>query len=81
LRGCSKRPAGAVFVSLRSSTRGTDGGKELVRAHVNQASGSGQFRSVLIGLFVRYALACGVGRLGPRKGYLTGSEPELFDGS
>ncbi|OQW35601.1 MAG: hypothetical protein A4E20_01015 [Nitrospira sp. SG-bin2] len=60
--------------------RGTDGGKELVRAHVNQASGSGQFRSVLIGLFVRYALACGVGRPGLRKGYVTGSEPELFDG-
>lgn len=72
---------GVVLASRRDSMRGTDGGKELVRAHVNQASASGEAQSVPIGLLVRYGLACGVGRLGLREGYSTGSEPEPFEGS
>jgi hypothetical protein len=73
--------AGVVLASRRDSTCGTGGGKELVRAHVSQARASGEAQSVPIGLLVRYGLACGAGRLGLRKGYSTGSEPEPFEGS
>jgi hypothetical protein len=52
-----KNPASGVLASLRGSTRGTCGGKELIRSQVIEASGSSEAWYVPPRLFARCGLA------------------------
>src|SRR5512147_1105954 len=84
-----KKSASSALASLRGSTRGTCGGKELIRSHVIEASGSSEVGYVPPRLFVRCGVACGTVRLGApgwageNRGHLAypavSTPSELFD--
>jgi hypothetical protein len=59
-----KKSASGVLASLRDSTYGISGGKEPIRSHVIEASGSSEAWYVPPRLFTRCGLARGTGRLG-----------------